>query len=60
MEKINGFYGLFVRVVRDFRHRATIMGLWEEDFENYQIAMPSVRNFENREIIVRIIRDFEN
>lgn len=60
MEKINGFYGLFMRVVRGFRHRATIVGI-VEDFENYQIAVrPSVRDFENREIIVRIIRDFEN
>lgn len=59
MEKINGFYGLFMRVVGGFRHRATIMGI-VEDFENYQIATPSVRVFENREIIVRIIRDFEN
>lgn len=59
MEKINGFNGLFMRDVRGFRHRATIMGI-AEDFENYQTAAPGVRDFENREIIVRIIRDFEN
>lgn len=41
MQKINGFYGLFMRVVRGVRHRATIMGI-VEDFENYQIALRQV------------------